>query len=679
MRTHPAAISIIVLLLIIPAIPATTATPKTILYVDDDNTQGPWDGSPQHPYQHITDAITNATDNDTIYILTGTYHERLQIPKPLHLQGQEKNTTIVTADGTGTIATITADHVALTNLTFQNSAARTATAAIDIRADHTTITACNIYRNRIGITITGRTDLTVTNCMIHTNQQGIHTMESDHITIDHTSCYRNGIGIVLRNSTTITLNTTHLHTNSIGCMATHDSHLHVTTSAFCDNNDNQGGLFLFNTTDITVDNSIFTNNGLGVWIKSSTTLAFTHTTFDKNTHNALNLFNTTALTITNCSFTNNLRYAINAQASSLNLTKNLLDNDTLYGLYATDTTADARTNWWGSPLGPTHTSYSRRADRCTQARHIQYTPWLLKTPTQTGATWEVDSVFTTPEHPDAYKPTLVPPGGDTDGDGAPDWWETKWGYDPLVPDDHAHLDPDGDGLTNLQECFTDSMNSNPFHKDVYLEFDWLTPLDANVSNKIPTRYLNKFIAAFAEHNITLHIDTGQLGGGEELPGNARLTYEDVLDRYWDDFLNGDLDNPRKGVFHYGLFCDQTEYGGFAFIGWDNLDSFVIGCQQLKMKHPGFSRDWLMYTGAFHELGHSFDLIAAEFGGIDNSGSVKIRERGFWEYHNYRSCMNYFYTYLIPDYSDGSHGRNDQNDWALLNLSFFKDTAFSLPG
>lgn len=39
---------------------------------------------------------------------------------------------------------------------------------------------------------------------------------------------------------------------------------------------------------------------------------------------------------------------------------------------------------------------------------------------------------------------------DTDGDGMPDEWEIKYGLNPLDPSD-ANQDPDGDGLTNLEE------------------------------------------------------------------------------------------------------------------------------------------------------------------------------------------------------------------------------------
>lgn len=41
-------------------------------------------------------------------------------------------------------------------------------------------------------------------------------------------------------------------------------------------------------------------------------------------------------------------------------------------------------------------------------------------------------------------------GIDSDGDGIPDWWDEKYGFDPTDPT-NALRDSDGDGLTNLQE------------------------------------------------------------------------------------------------------------------------------------------------------------------------------------------------------------------------------------
>jgi hypothetical protein len=48
--------------------------PKT-LYVDDDNTSGPWDGTLAHPYQYVQDALDHCYQGDTIWIKPGIYNE----------------------------------------------------------------------------------------------------------------------------------------------------------------------------------------------------------------------------------------------------------------------------------------------------------------------------------------------------------------------------------------------------------------------------------------------------------------------------------------------------------------------------------------------------------------------------------------------------------------------------
>lgn len=55
-------------------------------------------------------------------------------------------------------------------------------------------------------------------------------------------------------------------------------------------------------------------------------------------------------------------------------------------------------------------------------------------------------VFQPDEDPTTITDPLNP---DTDGDGMPDGWEVGNNLDPLTDD--ASLDPDGDGLTNLEE------------------------------------------------------------------------------------------------------------------------------------------------------------------------------------------------------------------------------------
>jgi len=49
---------------------------------------------------------------------------------------------------------------------------------------------------------------------------------------------------------------------------------------------------------------------------------------------------------------------------------------------------------------------------------------------------------------------------DTDQDGIPDAWEKKFGLNPTDPSD-AHLDPDSDNLTNLEEYLNNTDPTNP--------------------------------------------------------------------------------------------------------------------------------------------------------------------------------------------------------------------------
>lgn len=97
------------------------ASPSTI-HVDDDNVSGPWDGSPEHPYQNITSGLEHAIAGDTVFVRNGTYNENIAVNKSLTLLGENRDTTIIDGGGGYVIVVdITANNVVIREFTVNAS------------------------------------------------------------------------------------------------------------------------------------------------------------------------------------------------------------------------------------------------------------------------------------------------------------------------------------------------------------------------------------------------------------------------------------------------------------------------------------------------------------------------------------------------------------------------------
>jgi hypothetical protein len=82
-------------------------------------------------------------------------------------------------------------------------------------------------------------------------------------------------------------------------------------------------------------------------------------------------------------------------------------------------------------------------------------------------------------------------------------------------------------------------------------------------------------------------------------------------------------------------------------------------------------DYIYASAIMHEMGHNFGIRFGNPLGCDNRATIYPWRISFWLFRNYKSTMNYRYTYSILDYSDGTHGKRDFDDWDEISLSYFE--------
>lgn len=279
---------------------------------------------------------------------------------------------------------------------------------------------------------------------------------------------------------------------------------------------------------------------------------------------------------------------------------------------------------------------------------------------------------------------------DEDGDGLSKVQELQLGTSDFNPD------TSGDGISdfvgslfdpNREALFCGSVicaYPDPLAKNVYVEVDWMPGFSVNQSKVTPIR------DTFADKGIKAYFDTGQLGGGNQVPYNSAINFFstigaiDLYDyKYGGDGISAQFDAARNGIWRYMLlgnrYNEHPSSSGGAIVG--GSDSFVsYGLIQSDPSSFNYSDfDTAIAGTMIHELGHNLCLSPVSiysgqsalciYNGIDNPNSP---------FSNYQSSMNYTYQMSMVDYSSGSNGTpNDHDDWAGVNVGI-SDFATSMP-
>jgi hypothetical protein len=278
-------------------------------------------------------------------------------------------------------------------------------------------------------------------------------------------------------------------------------------------------------------------------------------------------------------------------------------------------------------------------------------------------------------------PTIDNSGEDFDQDSVPIEWEHRFGYNPLIWEDHKNFDPDCDSLNNTEEFLTFEFGTDPFRKDIFLEIDFMETENNTKQIEVFKRAWELIKNPFHRRDIIFHLDTGQIDGGDIIPSDNESSFDEILEIYQEYFLHNGEQSWKRGIYHYALIVDNCSPSGFGFSGdvwpyWGYLEG--TNCFVLNKNHISSKMDLVkkteeyIYASLFlHEIGHNFGLRFGNPFGVDMAGSSNPFKLVFWLFRNYKSAMNYRYTYFILDYSDGSHGKRDFDDWDNIKFNWFE--------
>ncbi len=164
-------------------------------YVDDDNIDGPWEGTKQHPYNKIQDAIDNAYhyNDDIIYVYNGTYKECIVINKSISLIGENKDSTIIDGERKGNTIWVSYNYIKISGFKVINCIDNGFSSGIHVRMKQVQISDCIIESNTCGIRTHHFNNISINNCIIRNNSaHSIYVITTSNITINNCDIYQNG-------------------------------------------------------------------------------------------------------------------------------------------------------------------------------------------------------------------------------------------------------------------------------------------------------------------------------------------------------------------------------------------------------------------------------------------------------------------------------------------------------
>jgi len=247
-------------------------------------------------------------------------------------------------------------------------------------------------------------------------------------------------------------------------------------------------------------------------------------------------------------------------------------------------------------------------------------------------------------------------GFDSDQDGMDDGWEVIHSMKPINSPFDIHpqyQDTDNDGIYDLYEYIHNDYGLNPNRDDILVEIDTMDTC------YLYLKTIFHAVEQFQVRGFSIHIDYGDLGGGQVVPSEASTNSNDFGTYYNNYFLKSPdgSSNLRKGKFHYAVIANEAnEFPKPA--GWSNSPGTEdVDFHKAGMTDMFFIFSELYQSGTFmHELGHNIIGFVDETHQFhDESHCEKFSCTMYWQGILINSC-----TYCDRCWDEIIYGGNDVN-------------------
>ena len=243
------------------------------IYVDD-SFSAYRDGSAEHPYRTISEAITLANVGDTIYVFSGTYNESLVVNKRISLIGgiDDKPSIISRGIELKYLIEITADYVTLENFSINDPGDFITSqygALIHVTSNNVVVQKNNISHCDLwGIYLDSSDDNMISGNVINDTKGVFVSSSNNNVFSDNNISNSTDAGLNLRSSLRNILYDNYFSLNTYGIYTRDCSNTNITQNTFIKNLFH--GIYVTGDTNDVIRTNFFKNNTLsGITLDSS--------------------------------------------------------------------------------------------------------------------------------------------------------------------------------------------------------------------------------------------------------------------------------------------------------------------------------------------------------------------------------------------------------------------------